>query len=83
MFSAAIYLCVLAIPLVASHTPSISPLASVQELGIIMNESALANKTALKGLEFWKTDPGATCPGAMTIDPRPGYTFGDGLDQAT
>ena len=47
-----------------------------------MNESALATKTELKGLEFWKTDPGAKYPVAMTIDPKPGYTLGDGLDQA-
>ena len=46
-----------------------------------MTETALANKTALKDLKFWQTDPGANYRVAMTIDPSPGYTFGDGLEE--
>lgn len=53
------------------------------ELEIFMTETALANKTALEGLQFWATDPGCNHPVAMTIDPVPGYTFGDGLEEAT
>jgi hypothetical protein len=53
------------------------------ELEIFVNISSLANTTAVEGLQFWKTDPGSTYPVAMTIDPTPGYTFGDGLEEAT
>jgi hypothetical protein len=85
MLSAIISLLLFAIPLVALPTSpySLDQRGTSLELEIFMTETALANKTALKDLKFWKTDPGSTYPVAMTIDPSPGYKFGDGLEEAT
>ena len=78
-------LLLLAIPSLALPTSpySLNKRGTTLELEIFMTETALANKTALKDLKFWQTNPGANYPVAMTIDPSPGYTFGDGLEEAT
>jgi len=78
-------LLLLAIPSLALPTSphSLDKRRTTLELKIFMTETALANKTALKDLKFWQTDPGANYRVAMTIDPSPGYTFGDGLEEAT
>jgi hypothetical protein len=75
----------LAIPTIALFIPprSFDKRGTTLELDIFMTESALANKTALEGLQFWQTDPGSTSRVALTIDPKPGYTFGSGLDRNT
>jgi hypothetical protein len=85
MLPAIISLLLLAIPLLALPTSSssLNQRGSTLELEIFLTETALANRTALKDLQFWKTDPGSTYPVAMTIDPTPGYTFGEGLEEAT
>jgi hypothetical protein len=85
MLTAIISLLLFAVPLLALPTSSSSldRRGSTLELEIFMTETALANRTALQDLQFWQTDPGSTYPVAMTIDPTPGYTFGEGLEEAT
>jgi hypothetical protein len=85
MLIATFSLLLFAVPLLALPTSPYSPdkRGTTLELEIFLTETALANRTALKDLQFWQTDPGSTYPVAMTIDPTPGYTFGKGLDEAT
>jgi len=85
MLTAIISLLLFPIPLLALPTTSdsLDKRGTTLELEIFMTETALANRTALKDLQFWKTEPGSTYRVAMTVDPTPGYTFGAGLKEAT
>ena len=85
MLTAIISLLLFAIPILTLPTSnhSLDKRGTTVELEIFMTETALANKTALQDLRFWQTSPGSTYPVVMTIDPSPGYTFGDGLEEAT